>query len=83
MFIFLVIYLNLKSFYNSSIIFFNLLYGWTLFLKIKNNYFMIIFLICAVLHDVFIPYILFDQFNFVKISIIVCLNKKIILIKKI
>jgi len=44
---------------------------------------MIIFLICAVLHDVFIPYILFDQFNFVKISIIVCLNKKIILIKKI
>jgi hypothetical protein len=43
---------------------------------------MIIFLICAVLHDVFIPYILFDQFNFVKISIIVCLNKKIILINK-
>jgi hypothetical protein len=42
---FLVMNLNLKRFFNSSINFFYLLYGRILFLKIKKNYFQIIFII--------------------------------------
>jgi hypothetical protein len=74
---FLSMHLNLKSFSNSSIIFFYLLYEWTIFLKIKN-----IVLICVALHDVFFP-VLFYLINLicVSISIIFCLNKKDILIK--
>jgi hypothetical protein len=74
---FLSMHLNLKSFSNSSIIFFYLLYEWTIFLKIKN-----IVLIFVALHNVFFP-ILFYLINLicVSISIIFCLNKKDILIK--
>ena len=50
--------------------------------KIKNIYFLIIFLICAALHNDF--FLLFYSINFIGkfISIIVSLNKKIILVNK-
>jgi len=50
----------LKDYFDSSIIvFFNLLYTRTLFLKIKVVYFHMIFIICTMLHNIF----LFNQFN--------------------
>jgi len=53
MIIFLVKHLNLKIFYDSSIIFF-LSFIWMNFIfENKKNYFQIIFLICATLHDDF------------------------------
>jgi len=56
------------------------IYRWTLFFKIKIIYFQIIFLICVTLHI----FILFYSINLkcVSFSIIVWLNKKIILINK-
>ena len=54
-----------------------------LYLKKKKNYFQIIILIYATLHDVFF-FILFVTINIICVSIfsIVCLNKKFILINK-
>ena len=75
--IFLVIHLNLKSFSNSSIIV--LSFVWMKFIfENKKNYFKIIFLICAALHDFF--FLLFYLINLicVSISIIVYLNKKLL-----
>jgi len=61
--IFLVMHLNLKSFSDLFIILF-LSFIWMKFIfENKKNYFSDIFLICAALHDVFPPFILFDQFN--------------------
>jgi hypothetical protein len=39
-----------------NLIYKNLLYKWILFLKIKKNYFQIIFLICAALHIIFFSF---------------------------
>ena len=79
---FLSMHLNLKSFSDSSIIFFLSFVWMNYILKNKKNYFQIIFLICVALHDVFFP-VLFYLINLicVSISIIFCLNKKDILIK--
>jgi hypothetical protein len=64
----------------SSIYIYIYLYRLTLFFKIKIIYFQIIFLICVTLHI----FILFYSINLkcVSFSIIVWLNKKIILINK-
>ena len=55
--------------------FFYVLYRWTLFLKINNIYFKIIFIMYTVLHIIFIIFYLIN-FICMPISIIVWLSKK-------
>jgi hypothetical protein len=75
-------HLHLKFFSDSSI-FFYLLYGWILFLKIIKKIFLDnIYNVQYCMMFFFSHFILFDQFIRVFIFIIICLNKKIILINK-
>jgi hypothetical protein len=58
------------------------LYKWILFLKIKNIYFQIIFLIWALLHNILFYFILFNQFNVYLFLLSFDWIKKLILINK-
>jgi len=71
----------LRGFSDSSIIYFYFFYRWTLFLKIKKLFLDNIFNMCSLTWYFFFFFIIFNQFMCVCVSIIVWLNKKIILIK--
>ena len=77
-----VSYVLFEKFFWFIYIFFYLSYGWTLFLKIKKLLSYIISNMCS--HAWCFFFLLFYSINLicVSISIIICLNKEIILINK-